>query len=174
MNEQFDNLLVHHGIKGMKWGEWNDETKKRHLGIRNKKENFLESQQAEQLKKTTMDSNDPEVVQKGMKLLSDEELKQKIERMELEDKVVHLANKQKREKYDIKRVKREARQKTLGYDLAKTAGNTVVNQTVKSLKKATPKAILEQSVNGYSDSVEKNISKYNKSIKKKLKERKVI
>ena len=30
--ERYSNFLMHHGIKGMKWGVWNDETKARYVG----------------------------------------------------------------------------------------------------------------------------------------------
>ena len=28
-----ENSLSHYGVKGMKWGEWNDETRARYLGL---------------------------------------------------------------------------------------------------------------------------------------------
>lgn len=27
-----DDVLIHHGVKGMKWGHWNEETKRRYSG----------------------------------------------------------------------------------------------------------------------------------------------
>ena len=33
----FDNHLEHHGVLGMKWGVWNEETRARRAGIRGTK-----------------------------------------------------------------------------------------------------------------------------------------
>lgn len=34
--ENYTDFLYHHGVQGMKWGVWNDETRARRLGIRGK------------------------------------------------------------------------------------------------------------------------------------------
>ena len=42
-----DGYLAHHGIKGMKWGVWNEETRRRHLGMHAQKR--AEKEKAKQL-----------------------------------------------------------------------------------------------------------------------------
>ena len=46
-----DAYLSHHGIKGMKWGVWNEETKARHTGGKFKQKRDLEKAANQQYKK---------------------------------------------------------------------------------------------------------------------------
>ena len=38
-----DAYLAHHGVKGMKWGVWNNDTKNRYMGSKSKGRRFAES-----------------------------------------------------------------------------------------------------------------------------------
>lgn len=46
-----DAYLSHHGVKGMKWGVWNEETKARHTGGKFKQKRDLEKAANQQYKK---------------------------------------------------------------------------------------------------------------------------
>ena len=168
--------LAHHGVKGMKWGVWNSETAARRAGVRQKTKNVkntgsiknrlpldrlkalravkgkereepvLSKEQIEKLRKTTLESNDPETVQKGMHLLTDEELRAKVDRMEQEARVRRLVYSNQKSEAEIKRIKNEARQKTLGYDIAKSAGTESIKAVTKPIKNLSPKKAMENEV----------------------------
>lgn len=72
VNEAEQNAeLIHSGVKGMKWGVWNAETRARRLKNRRIKA------------KRKKDA-------KNRRLLSDKDLKQRVERIELEKKLKNL------------------------------------------------------------------------------------
>lgn len=80
-----NNELYHHGIKGMKWGVWNDETTARYTGgVKRKtvKNNVAKSSQP----------NEPKEQKKSIKKMTDEELKKKVDRMMLEKQYIDLQN----------------------------------------------------------------------------------
>lgn len=80
-----NNELYHHGVKGMRWGVWNDETTARYAGgvKRNTtKNNVAKSSQ----------SNEPKEKKKSIKKMTDEELKKKVDRMMLEKQYIDLQN----------------------------------------------------------------------------------
>lgn len=152
------NGFAHSGVKGMKWGVWNDETKRKYgiavrkaatdamrsagrtakavkgtaemakqaAGIKmkaaasnvqkassasidrlkekaaeRKAQKAVEKEQRksigmskaefDKLRDKTLKSHDPRVIEKGMKTLTDDELKDKIARLEQEDRIARLA-----------------------------------------------------------------------------------
>ena len=87
------------------------------------------------LRDKVLKSNDPTQVRKGMELLSNEELRTKLSRMELENRVDQLYTQKEKRKYEVKGAKREARRKTLSYDLTKQVGQSLINRTIGGNKK---------------------------------------
>lgn len=166
--ERADEYLAHHGIKGMKWGKWNEETRRRYgLGslkasvlsskvakkagsakadlsakIKNKyehdvgeykekkarrKELGMKRSDYDKLRKETLKSHNPEIVAKGMHTLTDEELKEKIRRLQEEDKIAKMASKQKQDRYNAKKARSEA----FNANPLVSFGREVVKDTVK-------------------------------------------
>lgn len=166
--ERADDYLAHHGIKGMKWGKWNDETRRKYglgslkasvLGsklaqragsakadlsakIKNKydhdvgeykekkarrKELGMKRSDYDKLRKETLKSHNPEIVAKGMHTLTDEELKEKIRRLQEEDKIAKMASKQKQDRYNAKKARNEA----FNANPLVSFGREVVKGTVK-------------------------------------------
>lgn len=91
----------------------------------------LSGVQYKRLRQTTLDSNDPTVVRKGMHLLSDKELEEKIHRLNRENEIRKLASSKETADATVKSKKLEARQKTIHYQLAKAAGDAAI-QSVKN------------------------------------------
>lgn len=93
----------------------------------------LSAKEYNRLRETTLNSNDPSVVRKGMHLLTDKELDDKISRLEREAKIVRLATDKEKADAKVKQERREARQKTLGYKVAKEAGTLTINTLNKNV-----------------------------------------
>ena len=66
----YNDELRHFGVKGMKWGEWNEETRARYIGIRKNSSRVSNTGKKRR-------SNNP-------KKMSDEELKKRTERLQRE------------------------------------------------------------------------------------------
>lgn len=164
MSDDRMDELYHYGVKGMKWGKWNSETTSRYLGIKTKKP--LTKRQIEKIRQKTLESNDPKIVEKGMKLLTDEELRNKINRMELENRVVSLRTKQEKDKYEVLNKKREAGQKTLRYALANQVGKDISKQTVNEIKKVSPLNVKDET----EKKMKKQMKDTNKRTKKLMKQ----
>lgn len=49
--ENYTDFLYHHGVQGMKWGVWNDETRARRLGIRGKFNHNMADSRAKRIAK---------------------------------------------------------------------------------------------------------------------------
>lgn len=78
-------------IKQMERKAFDKETRKKY---------HLSSKKYNELRKKTLDSNDPNVVKKGMHLLTDEELNNKVNRLQKENQIVNLAHLQEKNKAD--------------------------------------------------------------------------
>lgn len=72
-------VLVHHGIKGMKWGQWNAETRARRLGRVGKKARI---------------KKDRKRAARNVQMLDDKELKDRIERLKNEKTLKDLTEEQ--------------------------------------------------------------------------------
>lgn len=106
-----DNDLAHHGVLGMKWGVWNDETRARRTGSRARKKKY--------------DYSD----------LSDADLQKKLNRKRNEDQLRQLEKKEEpKSKYQIA----EGTLKKVAAILALTAG---ISASVLTIKKNVPEAM---------------------------------
>jgi len=92
----------------------------------------------QQLRKDTLRSHDPEVVERGMHTLTDSELTAKIVRLETEKKVRDLANTNRQTKLDnakkseeVKKAAKERKAAGLGSQMLKSTYNATVNYAGK-------------------------------------------
>lgn len=222
---KMDDSLEHHGTKGMHWGVWNDETKRKYgvLGPKRQqssspetaepskpKKNLaqkgvelvkqkrqekvnkqLEAKRAEEeaaaaeeakkardaevqakyglsaekyekLRNAALNSNDPTVVAKGMKFLTDDELNAKIDRLERESKIKSMAASQRTSEANAKKAELERKKQTLPYRLGEAAAKNIVNQVTGA---ALNKGVMPV-VNAMSESAAKTGLKAVESIKK--------
>lgn len=91
-----NRYLAHYGIKGMKWGVWNDETRARYHGgkERTKKDSHEELLRSTNAKK----------LYRHRKELSDRELQDRINRLNKENELKRLAYKDSAAKKIVKAV----------------------------------------------------------------------
>ena len=128
--------LEHYGVLGMKWGHRKDgkprgyQYGKKGSKKQTRSEKKAASTKAKQLKenevlrKNALESHDPEVVAKGMHLLSDEELGMKIKRLTEEHRIDNIRYENKQRELSI------AQQSKKPKGLAAKYGDAVVNQIV--------------------------------------------
>lgn len=109
--------------------------KKRQFDRMTRKTYKLSAKKYNQLRNTTLKSNDPEVVKRGMHLLTDEELNKKIDRLERENKITKLSTEQATRKAAAKKARGEARANTLPYKLTKYAVEKTVDNVNTNLVK---------------------------------------
>lgn len=81
--ENYRDALSHHGITGMKWGVWNEETRRKRLGTKRRPSNS--SAELKRRKK------ERERAAKNASLLSDRELDRRIKRLEKEKRFRELS-----------------------------------------------------------------------------------
>jgi len=67
----YNDELLHFGVKGMKWGEWNEETRARYMGIRKNRKH------SSRVSKTKRSSNNP-------RKMTDERLQREVNYMNLQ------------------------------------------------------------------------------------------
>jgi len=130
-----------------------DKAKKAELRAQ-RKELGMKKSEYDKLRETTLKSHDPSVVAKGMRTLTDEELKVKIRRLQEEDKIAKMASSQQVAKAAVRKTRNEALNnnplvkmgtsvlqgfltdsvRTLGYDtIVKQGMQPVLEQKVKRL-----------------------------------------
>lgn len=217
LDEDLDAVLMHHGIKGMKWGVWNAETRAKYLGsgrkalasaakriseggsalgtqIKKKASSGVSSiktkyataktQRAEEaahkkaekeelkqqrkeigmsradfneLRKTTLKSHDPSVVARGMSTLTDQELADKIKRLQNEDKIAKMATSQAKARHDVKAARNEALNKNPLVSIGRNVLEDTLKKSVNSLGYETVvqealKPVLQQKMGYWKDS----------------------
>lgn len=130
--------LAHYGVLGMKWGIRKDRRsssgrvkKSKRAEAKRKAEAAKLKRSQEKLRKQALESHDPEVVAKGMHLLTDEELGMKIKRLTEEHKVDNIRYENKQREISI------AQQTKRGKNIAEKYGDAVVNQIVTDAAKTT-------------------------------------
>lgn len=99
------------------------------------KKYHLSAKEYEKLRETTLRSNDPSVVSRGMHLLSDEELNAKLDRLKREEVITTMALKQKKQEASIRKELAEAKQKTLGYQIGDKASTAAIDLLKNSVIK---------------------------------------
>lgn len=92
-----DNFyLSHHGIKDMRWGVWNEETRRRRLGIKKRKANSKKEAEKKRTdnprKEAAKRKAERRKADKYSSLLSDKELDKRIKRLEKEKKLRELTS----------------------------------------------------------------------------------
>lgn len=178
------NDVSHSGVKGMKWGVWNDETKRKYgIGVRTKakftggteaaktllsrtaakmnaraetrkaarasakaakqqlkaelkaqrKELGMTRKEFDKLRDTTLKSHDPKVIAKGMHTLTDSELKEKIRRLQEEDKITKLSYSKQQQEYATKSARNKALSSNPFVSVGQEVAKGFLTDTVKSL-----------------------------------------
>lgn len=175
LQKKAEEYFEHSGVKGMRWGKWNDETKRKYgIGVKKRqlrsklaekissasntaKETIVKKYNDEKdlrkelkvqrkqlgmsrrdfdkLRKNTLKSHDPEVVARGMHTLSDDELKEKIRRLQDEDKIAKMASTRKKN-----------RNEALSANPLVKLGSNVVEEAIKGPLKSSVNSLLYESV----------------------------
>lgn len=167
---EYSGMIQHSGVKGMKWGVWNEETRARKLGrSRNKvkdkearkadkalaKQQFKEKNayykknygmgynKYEKLRARTLQSEDPKVVVKGMKTLSNKELTAKANRLEQAQRIKRLAAEDKMTKMKEQQKRSEVVKSSVAYDVTNQAAKQAVSSVASSVvtKSVTPSVL---------------------------------
>lgn len=120
----------------------------------------------DKIRERTLNSHDPAVVAKGMHLLTDSELNDKIQRMEKEAKITNMATEKRTKEAKAARAELERKQETLPYKLGKSAANAIVGQATSIVINKTVKPI----VGSVADSMGKSGLKAVESLKTRAKE----
>ena len=131
--------LEHYGVLGMKWGVRTDgkprgfQYGKNGSGKKSKlaKKEAAAKKTNERLRKEALSSHDPEVVARGMHLLTDEELGMKIKRLSEEHKIDNIRYENKQRQLSI------AQQSKRGKNIAEKYSDAVVNQIVNEAATST-------------------------------------
>lgn len=210
--------LEHYGVKGMKWGVWNDETKAKYNGGMGRASNAMkaklsqagsavgsgakavkrftgksmasakaqvatmagnskakrEAKKAEKkdiaeqrkelgmtrveynkLRDKTLKSHDPQVIAKGMHTLTDTELKEKISRLNEEDKIVKMANERASRAAEVSKKRNEALDANPLVKVGKTVALKYANGKIDQLLGKGASAKVEQTVAEAAEKVEK-------------------
>lgn len=133
--------LEHYGILGMRWGhrkdgkpqgfQYGEDRKHRRAQKKAASQKVRTTKERETLRKNALESHDPEVVAKGMHLLSDEELGMKIKRLSEEHRIDNIRYENKQRELSI------AQQSKKPKGLAAKYGDAVVNQIVNEAASST-------------------------------------
>ena len=97
----------------------------------------MSANEYDKLRNVTLNSHDPVVVAKGMKLLSDDELTAKIQRLEQEGRIKSLAETQKKQVSEARRAELQRKQQSLPYRLGESAAKTITGTVVNNITKNT-------------------------------------
>ena len=92
-------------------------------------------EQYDALREKTLNSHDPRVVAKGMRVLTDDELKSKITRLEQEGKIKSAAAKARKEEAEARTAELNRKKQTLPYKLGEIAAKSATNAIVSSVTK---------------------------------------
>lgn len=118
------NVLVHHGIKGMKWGVRRTPEQLGHAPSKKRKISIKISKSEPKKQTTQKASSESAKKKKSVKEMSDEEIRKVINRIELERKYTSLtAPQQSKGKKIVKDI------------LAKSATNVATKYTTKAMDK---------------------------------------
>ena len=118
----------------------------------------------EAVREATLNSHDPQVVAKGMHLLTDEELRAKIERLETEEKLQGIANREKQAKIANKKAELDQKKQTLPYRLGERAANAIVDTAVNKITQNAVAPIASAAGKALGDSGAKAIEALKKSL----------
>ena len=120
-----DNELYHHGVKGMKWGVRKTPVRSSSGATRKRKSNTLSLFKKKKTTRKVSSANSSPAQTKSIKDLSDDELRKKIERVQLEQDYLQL---------DPKAVSRGKRiTKRVMDDMIVPAAVDIGKQAVKSI-----------------------------------------
>ncbi|MBR3321996.1 MAG: hypothetical protein IKG04_08875 [Exiguobacterium sp.] len=127
-----------------------------------RKELGMKRSEYNKLRDSTLKSHDPSVVAKGMHTLTDQELSDKIKRLQSEDKIAKMASSQAKARYEVKKTRNEA----LNNNPLVSIGRNVVEDTLKSSFKTL---VLDTAVKGGAQPVlEKKVKKLAKKAEMKM------
>lgn len=146
--------------------EWNEHKRREAEDAEYQKKYGMSKEKYEALREATLRSHDPRVVAKGMRVLTDEELAAKIQRLEQEGKVRSAAAKARKEAAEARQAELNQKKQTLPYQLGSTAAKSVTNVVVNAATQKALKPVAEAVLS----SVGKSGVKALESLKKHTKE----
>lgn len=135
-----------------------------------RKKYHLSADQYKKLRETTLNSNDPNVVEKGMHLLNDKELNEKIERLRKENEIRNLSSLKTKRENDERKARAEAREKSLGYVIAKNASDKALNIVADQVLKPGAQEMMRRARANFDDERKKAGERNQQQMKKNEKD----
>ena len=145
----------------------NEKKEKERLEAEYQRKYGMSKEKYDALREATLNSHDPRVVAKGMRLLTDEELNDKIRRLEQEGKIKAIAAKARKEEAEARTAELNRKKQTLPYRLGETAAKTVTTSVINTVTKNAIAPITAE----VSKSLAKSGTKAIDSLKKHLEEK---
>lgn len=146
--------LYHHGIKGMKWGIRRYQNKDGSLTAAGRKRYSDPSDDSgTESEKVSGSGHSSKPKKKSLSEMSDEEIREKIKRLELEKRYSELSPKQVNKGKDLAKKILERSTENIGTQLATYAMGAGVNYIAKSLgyKNSTKKVVGEDGIEKFVD-----------------------
>lgn len=130
-----------------------------------RKELGMSRSKYDKLRKTTLDSHDPEVVSRGLHTLTDAELNAKLSRLQTEAKVKSLATTAAKQRHEVNKARNEAIQKNPLYDITSTAAKNAVNKVVGDVVSESITPTILQRTNYYAEKAQQKFATQHPDVK---------
>lgn len=144
--------------------EWNEHKRREAEDLEIQRKYGMTKEKYDALREVTLNSHDPRVVAKGMKVLTDDELAEKIKRLEQEGKVRSAAAKARKEAAEARTAELNHKKQTLPYQLGSTAAKAVTNVVVNAATQKALKPVAEAALSSLGKSGAKAIESLKKNV----------